>query len=493
MSSAARERQASQSGLAGLRSARRLFGGEEVPQVLSNGAFGEEELARAKDWIRGHGAGAAPMIIVVPRMHVEYLQSFHCIPPWDRADYIRRSADDRLRVVREAVEWADCKVGLSNWRGFTCFPSIHACAIRRPIEHLCRLLDTRLFDPEHGVIGAVMPNFTMVSCPVVEPHEDADESRREEPKQDDLLGGLADREEGYMESLGVDRLAEVWKSGFQAPDPTVCVIDTGVDESHPGLQEQIACHALYDDMAQSKQCKYAFDRCWHGTAVSGVIACRPLSAADLGLRSERQSPIGLGVCPRAKIAMVNAVRGERGMIQINFGSLLSAMDWAVENKDHPEWGGFGVINISMECTDEQFGPEVRKNVDAMLPVLSSLGLVPVFAGGNGGRDKDTALTNIGIRVGAMDRNGVPLDTNGPRVALCAPGSNLLCICPPASQGGVLLERRSGSSFATAFVTGVVSLLSSLTRRPALDCVEALIEAKGPEGQISPGAALDRLT
>jgi len=249
-------------------------------------------------------------------------------------------------------------------------------------------------------------------------------------------------------------------------------------------------HALYDPQGQFKHAMDTTDHGAHGTAVSGIIAAHTLSREELGLPGT--STIRLGVCPAAKLAVVTVAQGECFRETLSLTQLTGGLDWAIENKNHPKWGQYEVVNVSLELVSQLFSSVVQEAVDRTVRQFLPHRLIPIFASGNGG-PKAEPLSTLGCCVGSSDRTGRPAPTNGRRVDLCAPGEDLLCVQPPIPQlDNDLISCHSGSSFAAAFVTGTILLLSRRTGRSAWDCLEALLATSGPGKIINPGQAQKEL-
>ncbi len=217
--------------------------------------------------------------------------------------------------------------------------------------------------------------------------------------------------------------AQRWASGAGV---RVAMIDTGVDATHPDLAGRIA--EQRDFVADPPESP-GLDR--HGTEVAGVIA----AVANNG--------IGIvGVAPGAHVLSYRAcwpTQANASAAHCNTFTLAQALGAAIAS-------GANIINLSLG------GPS-----DTLLEQLAGY-----------------AVTHGSIIVGAVPPNGrmdgFPVDVPGviavdsaddphPSAALLAPGRDILTLEP-----GGHYDYASGSSLATAHVTGAIALLLELDHR-----------------------------
>lgn len=209
----------------------------------------------------------------------------------------------------------------------------------------------------------------------------------------------------------------------------VAMIDSGVDLTHPDLAGDIA--GTFDAIGVGDQVHF------HGTAVAGAIAAH----GQL-----------MGAAPAAQIL---AVRAFPGNAKAEAGSTTFAinkgLDWAAVH-------GARVINMSFA------GPQ-DPAISRELALAHDKGVVLVAAAGNKGAKSPplypAADRNV-ISVTSTDRNDrLPEFANrGPYVSVAAPGVDLALLAPNNS-----LQRLPGTSFSSAYVTGIAALM--LERDPSL--------------------------
>ena len=207
----------------------------------------------------------------------------------------------------------------------------------------------------------------------------------------------------------------------------LAVIDTGVDTSHPDLQGRtvVARNFVDDDEG-------AFRNDRHGTAVAGLIAATPNNRIGIA-----------GVAPAVKLLVYKACwqdQDGRGGASCNSFTLAQALAAAIGDRAD-------VVNLSLA------GPAD--------PLLSRL----VHRG------TDDGMVFVGAVAPSAQPNGFPtgidgviavdageLHSPGGPACLSAPGHEILTLVP-----GAHYDFQSGSSLATAAVSGVVALLRSQKR------------------------------
>jgi hypothetical protein len=231
----------------------------------------------------------------------------------------------------------------------------------------------------------------------------------------------------------------------------IAIIDSQVDIGHPDLRGAVV--RTFDAASGADP---APD--FHGTAVAGIITSR--GVVD-------------GVAPAAAILAVRAFYTRPGALpETNTHTLFGAIDWAAGN-------GARVLNMSF------VGPRDR-GLEELLAAASRKGIVLVASAGNAGPRAPPAYpaaypTVIAVTaVDATDRRYQHAN-RGRYIAIAAPGVDVL-----APVAGGKHELLTGTSFATAYVSGIAALL--LERDPSLDpaTIARLISAAaadlGPAGR-----------
>jgi subtilisin family serine protease len=217
----------------------------------------------------------------------------------------------------------------------------------------------------------------------------------------------------------------------------IAVIDTGVDTEHPDLQGRIVKTANFVEGGE-----HTFAQDTHGTAVAGVIAARANNAIGI-----------FGVAPEASLIAVKAcwqqAPGARAATCSSW-TLAKAVDFVILE-------GVQVLNMSLAGPPDPLlarliTTAVQRGVIVVAAVLENGKEAPGFPA--------VLETVIAVRVGELQRP-THVSVGGRRLQpLAAPGIDVLTTVP-----GQTYDFFSGSSLATAHVTGIVALL--LEREPKL--------------------------
>ncbi|WP_127718081.1 S8 family peptidase [Halobacteriovorax sp. HLS] len=235
-------------------------------------------------------------------------------------------------------------------------------------------------------------------------------------------------------------LIKAWKNYKKTKDIVVAVIDTGIDPDHPFLKKNI--HVL---QGKSSQLNYGLDFSkgkvsaskpnddhGHGTHVAGIIKSVFPTVQILTLKYYNRTANG----------------------QDNLNSTIEALDYAVNM-------GVDIINYSGG------GPEPDRRELEILKRAEAKGILVVAAAGNEESNidnKDNAyypasygLKNI-ITVTAHDQSKKVLSSSNygmKTVDISAPGYRIKSALPNNRSGYL-----TGTSQATAFVSGVAALIKS---------------------------------
>ncbi|TKC81318.1 serine protease [Trinickia terrae] len=258
----------------------------------------------------------------------------------------------------------------------------------------------------------------------------------------------ADLQQGLRE-IGADAAQKL----ARGDEVRIAVIDTGVDTTHPELRDRIAnTHNFVDDDWDQ------FNRDRHGTEVAGIIA------ADRGSAASDQASGIEGVAPRAKIIALKACWEQDGngrSAVCHTFTLAEALQAALE--DHAQ-----IVNLSL-------GGPPDPLLSELVALLVKKGVVVVGAVQPSG-DMNAFPVNVPgvIAVASAGKSGDAAIEADARV-LYAPGKNVLTLTP-----GGHYDFQSGSSFATAYVSGTAALLVGLQPRFNSYKVAALLDqTSGP--------------
>jgi serine protease AprX len=265
---------------------------------------------------------------------------------------------------------------------------------------------------------------------------------------------------------------QVWTAGYTGKGIKVCVIDTGIDASHPDLNGNKVVGWV--DYVSGKTTPY--DDHGHGTHVSSTIA-------GTGAAANGQYK---GVAPEASL-MGAKVLGKDGSGQNS--NIIKGIQWAVQN-------GADVISMSLGSSTHS------QATDDALDAAIRAGVTCVIAAGNSGPGAKTVACpgddpNV-ITVGASDRNDAiaSFSSRGPNrdgtvkpdvtnmgVGLVAAKATGVSSSKPVGQ---YYQAMSGTSMATPMTAGTVALL--LSAKPDLTPAQvkaALTKTAKPLGSSVP--------
>ena len=223
------------------------------------------------------------------------------------------------------------------------------------------------------------------------------------------------------------QVPELWQVATEDQGILVAILDTGIDKNHEDLADKVVAEINFTDSPALG------DLHGHGTHIAGIIAAIINNGKGIA-----------GVAPGSRLMNVK-VADDKGKCQAS--EIAKGIVWAVEN-------GAKVISISLELG------EPSAVLEDAVKYAWSRGALIIAAAGNVGNEMPIypAYYEITIAVGASKVDGTlaPLSNHGDWVDLAAPGFNIYSTLPDDGYG-----YKSGTSFATAHVSGMATLLFSI--------------------------------
>jgi len=252
---------------------------------------------------------------------------------------------------------------------------------------------------------------------------------------------------------------KAWSLTEGSQNVVVAVIDTGIDPTHPDLKPNLWKAPSTGSRANSGS-TYGWDFVTntsnpsdshgHGTHIAGIIA---------GVANTKNGTAG--VCQHCQIMPIRYY-SETAPGNVNLSNTIKAIYYAVKN-------GAKIINYSGG------GPEYSEEEFQAMRAAEKAGVLIVAAAGNDHRDTDVednryypaayqlkGLKNI-VTVASHSEDGklLPSSNWGSKsVDVAAPGESILSTLPGNRYG-----KMSGTSQATAFVSGIAGLI--LSKQPGL--------------------------
>jgi len=306
-----------------------------------------------------------------------------------------------------------------------------------------------------------------------------------------------------------------WDLGVTGDGVVIAMVDTGVDNEHPGLNEKFV--AGYDAVCYlhtDPTCIAAGGRVedgsydpddgnQHGTACMGM-------AAATGIDANGEQTDFYGAAPDAALVDVR-IGTDAGagpfenylLSQEFYESAMNGLEWIIEHKDDAWAGadeseyGIDIISLSWGITSHEPGGSDGSDMHSrILDEAMIAGVVVSVAAGNDGPDNDglsgMGSSDLSVTVGATDdqntidreddtiagyssrgprrdnADGNPLNELKPEVT--APGTNIIqaegCVTSgscnnflggDASDNGYT-GRGSGTSYATPSVSGIMAMM-----------------------------------
>ena len=241
--------------------------------------------------------------------------------------------------------------------------------------------------------------------------------------------------------------SDLWKEDITGRNVVVAVLDTGVDEKHPMLNNSIIGSISMVDGES------AHDYHGHGTHVSATAAGRPVQ-----VRKADGTKVWInGVAPNAQVLNIKVLGKDGGGSQ---SGVIKGMDYAASWKDkHPDTP----IVVSMSLGSPLGNPNDPISQKVNWLVNEKNIPVTVAAGNEFVVIDSPGLADGAITVAAVDENGDVASFSGK-----GPGTNYKDTKPDISAPGVKiasarantgeLVEMSGTSMATPHVAGVVALM-----------------------------------
>lgn len=246
-----------------------------------------------------------------------------------------------------------------------------------------------------------------------------------------VVANLAPADQWWISELGP---AVGQASGGQGV--VIAVIDTGIDASHPDLQNVVIGGADFSGVGTPDGLTPVGSSSFHGTMVASLIAGQGLQSGGV-----------IGVSPAAKLLSISVGLGVEG--SDTDAQIAAAVNWAVDQ-------GADIINLSLSRNSSMWP---RSWDEAFLRAFEN-DIVVVAASGNditGNSQPGAPATIPGVvSVTGLDRTFAGNEVSGSAgigISISAPGFDLF-----GSYPGGQIAKWSGSSAAAPLVSGVAALM-----------------------------------
>jgi|TARA_B110001454_G_scaffold83007_1_gene79741 subtilisin family serine protease len=306
-----------------------------------------------------------------------------------------------------------------------------------------------------------------------------------------------------------------WNLGVSGKGMNIAIVDTGVDNEHPGLSEKFiagydaVCYVhtdptclLSNPLREDDGSFDPDDGNQHGTACMGM-------ASATGIEADGSQSEYYGAAPNATLVDirigtdVGAGPFENYLLEQEFyESAMNGLQWVIDHHDDAwpgvseEFYGIDIISLSWGITSHETGGSDGSDMHSrILDEAMIAGIIVSVAAGNDGPDNiglsGMGSSDLSVTVGATDDqntvnrvddtiagyssrgprkdngDGNPLNELKPEIS--APGSNIIQAEGCVTSGGcsnligdassnTYTGRGSGTSYATPSVSGVMALV-----------------------------------
>lgn len=310
---------------------------------------------------------------------------------------------------------------------------------------------------------------------------------------DPTLGYDVAKDEGSLAFVrGAMHVTDAWKAGYTGKGVDVALIDSGVARV-PGLTSG----NLVDGPDLSFESQYVDaryrDTFGHGTHMASIIAGRDA----VGTPAQYAASTGFnGIAPDARIVNLKVAASD-GSADVS--QVIAAVDWVTQ---HAHDNGLNIRVLNLSYGTDSVQSSALDPLSFAVEQAWRRGVVVVVAAGNDGTARqelaDPAVNPYVIAVGAEDPSNtaaaaddtIPAfaqrGTTTRHVDVVAPGVHILGLRVPnsyvdqnnaAGRVGTRFIRGSGTSQATAIVSGVAALLVQKNPTATPDQIKWLITAK----------------
>lgn len=235
-----------------------------------------------------------------------------------------------------------------------------------------------------------------------------------------------------LQALKVRELNELISDVSKSKEARLFILDTGIDAKHEDLEGNYRSHkSKYDTDIQS-----------HGTHCAGIAGA--------------MSNNGKGVASLSLNNDLFTITAIKVLNDMGMGTQKKIVDGIIEAAEH----GADVISLSLggRSTDKR-----QRVYEETVAYANQLGAIVVVAAGNSSmnaKDYSPANTNGVISVAAIDENLQIAQFSNTvedlKMGIAAPGVNILSTVP-----GNDYKAFNGTSMATPYVAGLVSIMKSL--------------------------------
>ncbi len=282
----------------------------------------------------------------------------------------------------------------------------------------------------------------------------------------------------------------VWDGGYTGAGQTIAILDTGVDGSHPFLQDKVvreACFSTtYGFLGASTVCPNGLDQqigagaavpcgvdgCYHGTHVAGIAAG---SGDTFSGVAPDATLIAVQVFSRFDGSICGPSPGDSPCVLSFTSDQMAALDWVYDQRV-----SFSIASVNMSLGGDRF--TAACDSDSRKPAIDNLvsvGIATTIASGN-----EYYVDALGAPACISSAISVGATSKSDSVASFSNVSSLLDVFAPgvsiySSMPGAGYAYLSGTSMAAPHVAGAWALLKSADPGASVAQVLDSLTSTGP--------------
>lgn len=258
----------------------------------------------------------------------------------------------------------------------------------------------------------------------------------------------------------------LWNEGYTGSGTTVAIVDTGIDGTHPAMEDRIERSVTFTGTGTGPaESNTATDGDGHGTHVAAIVGGDGSNSKTLNPDDTAYT----GVAPNVGLVSLDISQS------FTTSTAIQAFEWVHNNHEAYD---ISVVQNSWgrEDTGQPYDPD-DPAVQASNALVADSDVAVVFSAGNSGPDPQTlsmeAMNPNVLTIGATDNQGEPTDfssrgpvtyANGTQAAwtkpdLVAPGAQITSAASSqAASDTSLYTTMSGTSQAAPHAAGVAAMV-----------------------------------
>ena len=239
-----------------------------------------------------------------------------------------------------------------------------------------------------------------------------------------------------------------WDAGYTGEGVTVAVLDTGIDPTHPDLDQSIVGSRDFTGSGDST------DRTGHGTHVASIVAGS----------GEASGGVNRGVAPGADL-LAGRVLGGGGDVDLE-SAVIAGMEWAAAE-------GADIVNMSLTLGATDGTDPLATAVNELTAQHDTLFVVSAGNQRDYGSVGTPGTADAALSVGSVDQHDAlaPSSSRGPRVGdgaikpdVTAPGVGVVAARAAGTSMGAVVDEwytsANGTSMAAPHAAGAAAVLKN---------------------------------